>query len=79
MKRLLEKFEVFRVKLKDEKILENFQSIIKKTKLFGTKTPELKALIEEFEAKVNNYKKETFDDVKYRKVKNSRKADATKQ
>ncbi|KRX04790.1 Armadillo-type fold [Pseudocohnilembus persalinus] len=75
IKRLLEKFEFFRQKLQDEKILENFQAIIKKTKLFGTKTPEIKALIEEFEAKVNNYKKETFDDYKYKKEKKPTKKD----
>ncbi len=73
IKKLLEQFENYRQKLKDPFIQENFKAIVSKTKKQGfQKNPELKNLLDELENKLNNYKKETFDDKKYRKEKPQR-------
>ncbi|KAL4489279.1 hypothetical protein ABPG72_006343 [Tetrahymena utriculariae] len=70
LKKLLEHFESkYREKLNIPTILENFKAIILKTKKMPRQSQEQKQLIDELESKISNFKKETFDDKKYKKEK----------
>lgn len=69
LKKLLEHFEQYREKLNIPIILENFKSIVLKVKKMPRSSVEQKQLLEELESKVNNFKRETFDDKKYKKEK----------
>ncbi|KAL4444819.1 hypothetical protein ABPG74_016027 [Tetrahymena malaccensis] len=62
LRKLIEFYENYREKLNDSEIMENFQNILIKLKRLPKQ--EMKPLIEEFEAKLQAYKVETFEPVK---------------